>query len=191
MKKKYAGMCLGVVVAAVLLFVLLPGVRIVGPFARLNVDEEFYLYDMETEEIIGTVPVTLKGYFENITGKFYGTVCVGGYELQYPQKWYNAHIGKDEVVFWVHDTEMVYNGQQNWDNFYGDYNYYVRVCRNHGNGIVCCVLTQNEGFGENGGSYSGRYYALQGKSEAEALELYQAYSEEIKEKSTASTDTEK
>ena len=53
-------------VVFVLLFVLLPGVRIVGPFARFNVDEEFYFYDMETEEIIGTVPVTLNGYFEDL-----------------------------------------------------------------------------------------------------------------------------
>ena len=84
---------------AVLLFAFLPGVRVVGPFARINVDEEFYLYDLESEEIIGTVPVTLNGYFENITGKFHGTVCVEGYELQYPQESYGGHIGKDEVVF--------------------------------------------------------------------------------------------
>ena len=63
---------------------------------------------METEEIIGTVPVTLQGFFEEFTGTFRGTACIEGYELQYPRDKYSGQMDGDEIVFWLPDSEMTY-----------------------------------------------------------------------------------
>lgn len=184
-KKIVIGLIGAALLLAILLFCLLPGVRVIEPLARFQVKEDFYLYDMETEEIIGTVPVTLQGFFEEFTGTFRGTACIEGYELQYPRDKYSGQMDGDEIVFWLDDSEMTYKGSQQWDIFYGKHNYYIRVCRNHENRIVWCILTQNEGFREDGGSYSGRYYALQAKDEASALALMQAHNEEMEKQSAA------
>ena len=184
-KKIVIGLIGAALLLVILLFWLLPGVRVIGPLARFQVKEDFYLYDMETETIIGTVPMTLQGFFEEFTGTFRGTACIEGYELQYPRDKYSGQMDGDEIVFWLHDSEMTYKGSQQWDTFYGKHNYYIRVCRNHENRIVWCILTQNEGFREDGGSYSGRYYALQAKDEASALALMQAHNEEMEKQSAA------
>ena len=135
-KKIVLGLVGAVLLLVLVLFWLLPGVRVVGPLARFQVKEDFYLYDIETEEILGTVPVTLKGFFERFTGTFRGTACIEGYELQYPRNKYFGHIDGDEVSIRLHDSEMVYKGTQQWDTFYGKHNYNIRVCRNYENRIV-------------------------------------------------------
>ncbi len=182
MKKKNVFIVLGFVAVILFVFFVCPGVRIIGNCAYFNVDEEFYLYDVENEEIIGTVPVEIKGFYEGFTNTFRGTACAQGYELEYPDPKNYGHLDQEELVFRMNDSEIVFNEYSDFEFLYGKYNYHINVRRNYENRIIYSIFTQNEGFTESGGTYSTRYQAIQAKDVPEAMELLEAYRAEMEKK---------
>ncbi len=191
-KKIVIGIVAVVLLVVVLLFLAyqIPGVHFLGKLLHVNVEEEFYQYDVNGE-LIGTIPVKFKGLLNGAVKSgtrrkqqdFRGTVEVEGYELQYMEDWMpdeqivNAVVLYDEEGGYVH---LLINGmksvvEHNIPKFlHSDYQYNI-TCNKENPGTIIIRVGQLEKTASKSGGwhieYPHMFYAVLAENEEAGAQL--------------------
>jgi len=189
--KKTKKLVLGIIVAVVLVVALLffahqiPGVHFLGKQIHVNVEEEFYQYDVEGQ-LIGTIPVKFKGLLNGAADNrkdFDGTVEVEGYELQYMDDWMpdeqivNATVLYDEEGGYVH---LLINGMKSVVEYnipkylHSDYQYNITFSKENPDAIIVRVGQLEKTASKTGGwhiEYPTIFYAVLAESAEAGAQL--------------------
>ena len=207
--KKAKKVTVGVIAVLLLVVVLLffayqiPGVHFLGKLVHVNVEEEFYQYDMNGE-LIGTIPVKFKGLLNGAVKSgtrkkqqdFRGTVEVEGYALQYMEDWMpdeqiiNATVLYDDEGGYVH---LLINGmksvvEHNIPKYlYSDYNYNITICKKESDAIIIRVGQLEKTASKTGGwkiQYPTMFYAVLAENAEVGAQLIASEVEYEKQNST-------
>ena len=211
MKKRNIPWLLGVIVAVVVLFVscqrnlarmLPPGVHYQGNAVYVNVEQEFYQYDLDGQ-LIGTLPVKFKGWLKKSTEAkdFDGIVEVEGYKLQYLDYVFEDHIpnaimldDSEHGYIHLHISGMKSVVEHNIPKYlYSDYKYNITIRKGDSDAIIIRVGQLEKTASKTGGwhiRYPHMFYAVLAENAEVGAQLIASEVEYEKQNSTRQETTD-